>query len=169
MAADRLHRLMATFLKRAVRSWKAGRTPAARKKLTRTNLCTRNTGHPSLPVHAWSVIRVSTKSKSARGIHANSRHGVNLRVNSSRGVGEFWPPTTTSSGVRVTCQLHTELTTTIDSVLNDYHDGMKHRTTDCDDVVVFNQLLTSLPIFTYQPNALCIQYCSRLVYLTSHD
>jgi hypothetical protein len=59
MAADRLHRLMATLLKRAVRSWKTGRTPAARKKLTRTNLWARNTGHSSLPVHAWNFIRMA--------------------------------------------------------------------------------------------------------------
>jgi hypothetical protein len=81
----------------------------------------------------------------------------------------FWPPTTASSGLRVDCQLHTELTTTIDSVLNDYHDEMKHRMTDCDDVVVFNQLLTSLPVFTYQPNALKMLYRSRLVYFTSRN
>lgn len=79
----------------------------------------------------------------------------------------LWPPTTASSGLRVTCQLHAELTTTIDSVLND--DETEHRMTDSDDVVVFNQLLTSLPVFTHQPNALKIPYRSWLVYCASRN
>jgi hypothetical protein len=85
-----------------------------------------------------------------------SSHGVNSSTNGHglRHVallyGSFWPPTTVSSGLRATCQLHAELTTTIDSVLDDYHDEMRHRMTDSDDVVVF-QPTTDQPFSFHIP------------------
>jgi hypothetical protein len=103
-----------------------------------------------------------------------SRHGVNVNANgdSLRHVALcefFWPLTTASSVLRVTCQLHAEFTTTPDSVMDDYYDEMKHRMTDSDDVVVFPSTTDQPPVFTYQPNALKIPYCSQLVYFTSRN
>jgi len=154
MAADRLHRLMATLLKRAVRSWKAGRTPAATREADAYEPFALET----LNFHRYQFLSGAssgwrTKFNWAHGIHAKTlkpwrQFQYQRPWPSSRGVTVSMR--TVSPGLRATCQLHAELTTTIDSVLDGYHDEMRHRMTDSDDVVVF-QPTTDQPFSFHIP------------------
>jgi hypothetical protein len=118
MAADRLHRAMATVFETCssvLEGWKNAGADAYKP------FASRNTEHPWIALHAWSSIRTSTKSNPTRGTHPHASVMASISVPMALALVTWrcWPSTAASSGLRATCQLHAALITTIDSALHD--------------------------------------------------